>query len=62
MTEPTPFNLQTEKRAKFNEVNQGEKETSQEYEPLWKQVKDSFSLRPDNYLKDMINVELETMM
>ena len=44
MTEPEPFNFETNKRAKFSEVDQTKKD---DYVPLWKQVKDSFQLRED---------------
>ena len=44
LTNPQPFELATSKRAKLFET---EENNSGEYQPLWKQVKESFQLRPE---------------
>jgi hypothetical protein len=54
----SPFNLETEKRAKFNENSTEAKE----FKPFVQLVQESFNLRPDNHTKDMANVELENMI
>ena len=57
LTQTSPFNLETSKRAKFADSSE-----TKQFIPFVQQVKDSFTLRPDNYLKDMINLELEQMI
>jgi hypothetical protein len=45
ITQPQPFELATSKRLKLTEDDAPKKED--EYVPLWKQVSQSFNLRPD---------------
>ncbi len=50
MTKAEPFEFQTDKRAKYGELMNfdDQPKEKQEYVPLWKQVEQSFQLRPEN--------------
>lgn len=58
MTEAVPFQFETSKRARYNEMfnEEGADKERNEYKPLCQVLKENFSLRPDNDEKDVANI------